>query len=171
MNNLLRGLFFCLQTSDIVPFLFCAKSIAVSTPSEINKTKPQKHVPCDWLLPPVFRFVVPSRISCEEMRKTCCFSVCIRSRQTPSFRQTPGPMPWRCVLCMDQSEGPTQPGLDDSCVTIGLRGHHRGGGFYLSSVLMFQLYIYFFLMCPALHFFYSSPKTFHSLLTCCFSMV
>lgn len=129
----------------------------MSTPSEINKTKPQKNVPCDWLLPPVFRFVVPSRISCEEMRKTCCFSVCIRSRQTPSFRQTPGPMLWRCVLCMDQSEGPTQPGVDDSCVTIGLRGHHRGGGFYLPTVLMFQL---FFLKCVQLFIFLQLSKDF-----------
>lgn len=124
----------------------CAKR---DTVSEINKKKTEKKLLCDWLLPPVFRFIVPSRISCGEMRKTCCFSVCIRSRQTPSFRQTPGPMP-RCVLCMDQSEGPTQPGVDDNSVTFGLIGHHRRGGLYLSFILMFGYF--FFFMCPAPHF-------------------
>ncbi|XP_030585030.1 mRNA export factor isoform X1 [Archocentrus centrarchus] len=73
---------------------------------------------------------------------------------TPSFRQTPGPMPLGCVLCMDQSEGPTQPGVDDSCMTVGLRVHLRGRGLYLAFIWMFWLnFLLFFLkMCPALCF-------------------
>lgn len=120
--------------------LFCVKR-DIENPLRNKQNQNSGTFLCDWLLLPVFRFVVPSRISCGEMRKTCCISVCIRSRQTPSFRQTPGPMQWCCVLCMDQSEGPTQPGIDDSCVTIGLRSHHGRGGLYLSLTLMLQFFL------------------------------
>lgn len=131
---------FCLLNRDFCSF-FCAKM------NKQKETKPGKKFLCDWLLPPVSRFIVPSRISRGELRKTCCFSVCIRSRQTPSFRQTPGPMPWCSVLCMDQSDGPTQPGIDDRCMTFGFRAHHREGGIYLSFILMVWWFFYLSSFC------------------------
>lgn len=81
----------------------------------------------------------------EKFRRPAAL-VCIRSRKTPSLRQTPGPMPLGCVLCMDQSEGPIHPGIDDSCMTVGLRGR----GLYLAFIWM--LWLIFFLICPAFYF-------------------
>lgn len=60
------------------------------------------------------------------------------------------------VLCMDQSEGPTQPGDDDSCVAIGLLGHHRRGGL----LFVIHLDVSIFFMCPAPHFFLQLSKDF-----------
>lgn len=60
-------------------------------------------------------------------------------------------MPLGCVLCMDQSEGPTHPGIDDSCMTVGLRGERALFGIHLDVM------VNFFLICPAFLFvFYSS---------------
>lgn len=137
---------FCLLESVV---LFCAKM------DTVNRNKQKKNVLCDWRLPPVFRFVVPSRISCGAMQKTCCICVCVYARD----RLLPLANTWTVVLgvlCMDQSQGPTQPGVDDSCVAIGLLGHHRRGGLYLSFILMFQI----FFMCPAPHFFLQLSKDF-----------
>lgn len=138
---------FCPLKSDVVLFILCKEGhIELPLRNKQNQKLRKMFFATDCSLP-VLRFVVPSRISCGEIRKTCCISVCICSR--PSFRPTPGPMPRCCVLCMDQSEGPTQPGVDDSCVTIGLRGRHTWGRLYLSFILMFR-----FFLCVQLLFFF-----------------
>lgn len=97
--------------------------------------------------------------------------VCVYTLETtPSFRPTPGPMPRCCLPCTDQWDGPTQPGVDDSCVTIGLRGGYTWGRLYLFLVLRFGFF--FFFTSPSLSFFFflknCFPKTFHSLMTRCY---
>lgn len=126
-----------LSADEFFVLLILFQGDTVNTLSEI-KWK----VPCDWLLPPVFRFIMPSCISCGEMRKTCCFSVCARWEQTPSFGQTPGPMP-QCVMCCACTNQWGLPHL--VLITAAWQLVLEviiEGGIHLSLVLMFWLFFY-----------------------------
>lgn len=76
---------------------------------------------CDWPNPPVLRFIVPTHIFHGKTWKACCISVCIRLRPT-SFLLANAWTNCHGTQYMDQSEEPTQPGVDVIGVTVGCRG-------------------------------------------------
>lgn len=134
--------------------LFCAKRDTLNSLWEINKTKNSEKCSL-WLTAPFLS--LDSSCQVTSLVGKCgrpAALVCVYTLKT-FLRPTPGPMPRCYVLCMDQSEGPTQPGVDDSCVTIGLRGRHTWGRLYLSFILMFRffcvqlLFILFFIFFTA----------------------
>lgn len=74
---------FSLLKSDVVLFILCKEGhIELPLRNKQNQKLRKMFSVTDGSLP-VLRFVVPSHISCGEMRKTCCISLCVYARDLP----------------------------------------------------------------------------------------